>query len=53
MTFEPLEADRCRITGVSVVDSLELRDAILSSGMDVGVDEGYEKLDELLTGWPA
>jgi hypothetical protein len=31
-----------------VVESLEIRDAILSSGMDVGVIEGYEKLDALL-----
>ncbi|GAA2137715.1 SRPBCC family protein [Nocardioides koreensis] len=48
MTFEPLEGGRCRITGVSVVESLEIRDRILASGMDVGVNEGYEKLDELL-----
>jgi hypothetical protein len=34
---------------VSVVDSLAARDAILASGMDVGVREGYEKLDKLLT----
>ena len=33
---------------VSVVESLEIRDQILASGMEVGVDEGYEKLDELL-----
>jgi hypothetical protein len=32
----------------SVVDSIEARDGILSSGMDVGVTEGYEQLDELL-----
>jgi hypothetical protein len=31
-----------------VVDSLESRDAIMASGMDVGVNEGYEKLDEIL-----
>ena len=48
MTFEPLEGGRCRITGVSVVESLEIRDQILASGMDVGVNEGFEKLDELL-----
>ena len=47
-TFEPLEGGRCRITGVSVVESLEIRDQILASGMDVGVNEGFEKLDELL-----
>ena len=48
MTFEELDGGRCRITGVSVVDSLEVRDLIMSSGMEVGVHEGYEKLDELL-----
>jgi uncharacterized protein YndB with AHSA1/START domain len=48
MTLEELPGGRTRITGVSVVDSIELRDLILSSGMDVGVNEGYEKLDELL-----
>ena len=48
MTLEPLDGGRCRIVGVSVVESLEIRDQILSSGMDVGVNEGYEKLDEIL-----
>jgi uncharacterized protein YndB with AHSA1/START domain len=48
MTFEDLGNGRTRVTGVSVVDSLEARDAIMASGMDVGVNEGYEKLDELL-----
>ena len=48
MTFEALDGGRCRITGVSVVESLEIRDQILASGMEVGVNEGYEKLDELL-----
>jgi uncharacterized protein YndB with AHSA1/START domain len=48
LTIEPLDGGRCRTTGVSVVESLEIRDAILSSGMDVGVIEGYEKLDALL-----
>jgi uncharacterized protein YndB with AHSA1/START domain len=48
MTFEALEGGRCRIVATSVVESIELRDMILSSGMDVGVNEGYQKLDELL-----
>lgn len=48
MTFEALDGGRCRVTGVSVVESLEIRDQILASGMEVGVNEGYEKLDELL-----
>ena len=48
MTFTDLGNGRSRITGVSVVDSLESRDAILASGMEVGVYEGYAKLDALL-----
>jgi uncharacterized protein YndB with AHSA1/START domain len=48
LTFQGLAGGRTRATAVSVVDSLENRDLILSSGMDVGVREGYQKLDELL-----
>jgi uncharacterized protein YndB with AHSA1/START domain len=48
LTLEDLGGDRTRLTGVSVVDSLEARDAIVASGMEGGVVEGYEKLDELL-----
>jgi uncharacterized protein YndB with AHSA1/START domain len=47
-TFSDLGDGRTRTVGLSVVDSFEARDAILASGMDVGVNEGYEKLDELL-----
>ena len=31
-----------------MVDSFEARDTMLASGMEVGVHEGYEKLDEML-----
>jgi uncharacterized protein YndB with AHSA1/START domain len=48
MTFEDIGGGRTRVTGLSLVDSLEARDMILSSGMEVGVVEGYEQLDELL-----
>ena len=50
MTFADLGDGRSRVTSVSVVDSLEGRDAILASGMEVGVYEGYAKLDALLAG---
>ena len=49
MTFEALAEGRTKVTMLGVVESLEARNAILSSGMDVGVREGHEKLDELLT----
>jgi uncharacterized protein YndB with AHSA1/START domain len=48
MTFEDLGEGRSRITGMSLVESLETRNMMLSGGMEVGVVEGYEQLDELL-----
>jgi uncharacterized protein YndB with AHSA1/START domain len=48
MTFENLGDGRTRTIGLSVVENLEARDAIMASGMEVGVYEGYEKLDALL-----
>lgn len=48
MTIEDLPGGRCRIVNTSVVESIRLRDDILASGMDVGVSEGYAKLDALL-----
>ena len=50
MTFEDLGHGRTRVVGLSVVDSMEARNAMMASGMDVGVQEGYQKLDELLAG---
>ncbi|MGW6461799.1 SRPBCC family protein [Streptomyces sp. NPDC055078] len=41
---------RTRVTCTSLMESLESRDGMLKSGMDVGVREGYERLDELLGG---
>ncbi len=40
MTLEDLGDGRTRLTGLSVVESLEIRDMILASGMEVGVVEG-------------
>lgn len=36
------------LTATSLVDSFEDRDAFVASGMESGVIEGYERLDELL-----
>jgi uncharacterized protein YndB with AHSA1/START domain len=47
-TFEEIEPGRTRVTILSVVDTMEGRDAMIASGMETGVLEGYEKLDELL-----
>jgi uncharacterized protein YndB with AHSA1/START domain len=38
------------ITGTSVFQSVEDRDGMIQSGMEVGVNDGYEKLEELLSG---
>ena len=48
MTFEDIGDGRTRTIGLSLVDNLQARDAIMASGMDHGVIEGYEKLDALL-----
>jgi len=50
LVLEDLGNGRTRLIATSLVDSFEGRDAFLSSGMDVGVGEGYERLDELLAG---
>ncbi|MER6395430.1 SRPBCC family protein [Kitasatospora sp. NPDC001603] len=46
--FEPVGEGRTRVSSLSLVDSLATRDAIMASGMDRGVIEGYDQLDELL-----
>jgi uncharacterized protein YndB with AHSA1/START domain len=46
--FEDLGDGRTRLRTQSLVDSFEGRDALLRSGMEVGVDEGYAKLDRML-----
>jgi uncharacterized protein YndB with AHSA1/START domain len=48
LTFEDLGDGRTRITSLSVVGTMAARDAIIASGMDSGVVEGFEKLDALL-----
>lgn len=39
---------RTRIETVSVFPTVEMRDAIIEHGMEIGVREGYERLDEVL-----
>ena len=48
LTFHDLGQGRTRLTATSVVDSFEARDAMIASGMERGVRNGYEKLDNLL-----
>lgn len=48
LTFADLGDGRTRLHAVSLCDSFEGRDQWLSSGMEVGVQEGYDKLERLL-----
>jgi uncharacterized protein YndB with AHSA1/START domain len=48
MTFEDLGDGRTRLHAVSLCDSFEGRDGWLSSGMEVGVNDGYAAIDRLL-----
>jgi uncharacterized protein YndB with AHSA1/START domain len=41
---------RTRLVATSLVDSFADRDAFVASGMETGVVQGYERLDELLAG---
>lgn len=47
-TFEDLGDNRTRVTIHSVCRSVSDRDAMMQSGMETGVNEGYDKLDQLL-----
>lgn len=48
LTFADAGQGRTLVRTVSVTDSLEVRDGMISSGMETGVTEGYAKLDALL-----
>jgi uncharacterized protein YndB with AHSA1/START domain len=48
LVFEDLGEGRTRLVATSLVDTFEGRDAFLASGMEEGVREGYERLDDLL-----
>lgn len=47
--FEALQGGRTRLAAQSVFQSVADRDGALQSGMERGVKEGFERLDELLT----
>ncbi len=46
--FEELDDGTTRLHAQSLVDSFDGRDAWLASGMEIGVNEGYAKLDAVL-----
>ena len=47
-TLEALPNGRTRLTAQSVFQSVSDRDGMMQAGMERGVNEGYERLDELL-----
>jgi uncharacterized protein YndB with AHSA1/START domain len=48
LAFTDLGSGRTLLTATSLVDSFEERDAVLTSGMQEGLRESYERLDEML-----
>lgn len=48
LELEDLGNGRTRLTATSLVDSFEARDAFVASGMEEGIVQSYERLDELL-----
>jgi hypothetical protein len=48
--FEDLPGGRCRLTGRSVFPDVASRERYLTDGMESGMSEGYDRLEELLAG---
>jgi uncharacterized protein YndB with AHSA1/START domain len=48
LELEDLGNGRTRLVATSLVDSFEGRDAMVASGMETGIQEGYRTLDGLL-----
>lgn len=49
LTFEDLGDGRSRVRGHSTYPSLEARDGMVEGGMETGMTDGYQRLDDLLT----
>ena len=48
LKFEALPGNRTKLVSQSVFQSVAARDGMLQSGMERGVNQGYERLDALL-----
>ncbi len=48
LRFQNLGDGRTRLVSTSLVDSFADRDAFVASGMEEGIVDGYERLDDLL-----
>lgn len=49
LRFEDLGDGRTRLSGHTVFPSLEARDGMVASGMEIGMSEGYTRLEAILT----
>jgi uncharacterized protein YndB with AHSA1/START domain len=49
LVFDDLGSGRTRLVSTSLVDSFEDRDAFVAGGMESGVVQGYDRLDDVLT----
>jgi uncharacterized protein YndB with AHSA1/START domain len=49
LTFQDLGDGRSRVRGHATYPSLEARDGMVEGGMETGMTEGYQRLDDLLT----
>jgi uncharacterized protein YndB with AHSA1/START domain len=48
LKLKELPGNRTKLTDQSVFQSVDDRDGMMQSGMEQGIDESYERLDELL-----
>ena len=48
MTLETLPGNRTKATIHSIFQSVEDRDGMIQNGMEMGIREGYERLDDVL-----
>lgn len=48
LTLQELPGGRTLLTGLTVVESMEAQRGMMASGMEVGINEGYAKLDKIL-----
>ncbi|WP_167133220.1 SRPBCC family protein [Paramicrobacterium chengjingii] len=51
LTLTDLGNGRTKLSSRATYPSVEVRDAMVESGMEYGITEGYESLDEVLAGW--
>lgn len=49
LTFE-IRGDRTLVRGHTVHQTVEARDATIAAGMEAGVEEGYQRLEDVLAG---